>query len=73
MKWISVEDRLPDHDKKLYSVGVEVLVHGGVSGTAYYGKRINAISQFYKYGAPVDGITHWMPLPPCPEKDDDDS
>lgn len=70
--WISVDDRLPKHNKKIYSEGVEVLVWPrpnsatGVS-TAFYGRRINAISSFYKYGAVIDGITHWMPLPEPPE------
>jgi len=74
-EWISVNDRLPKHNKKIYSKGVEVIVwpsiladHVEVS-TAFYGKRVNAQSNFYLFGAVIEGITHWMPLPEPPEEE----
>lgn len=68
MKWISVEDRLPDD-------GVEVLDQD-CNKVHYYRKK------YYKYSfnncwfersedgdiIAVDGITHWMPKPKPPDK-----
>lgn len=58
-KWIRVEDRLPDHDKK-------VLVHP-------YGGRLGryAMHGTKKWYCPIDfeeiTVTHWMPFPETPE------
>ena len=58
MKWISVEDRLPDSDTHL------IVCHddGGV-GTAFFYNDL--FSRDWR--SIFDDITHWMPLPEPPE------
>ena len=57
-KWISVEERLPEKDVKVLTYGV-------------YGFSVNYRDRFSGKWRGVNGrpqwITHWMPLPPCPE------
>lgn len=72
--WIPVTDRLPECDIKPDSFGVQVLIwpHATFRGTAdsptaFYGCRVTNDPSFYLYGAVVDGITHWMPLPEGPK------
>jgi len=66
--WISVEDQLPKCPRKAGSPGVEVLIHPRHVGevTAFYGRRVTSQPNFYRYGALVNGVTHWMPLPAVP-------
>lgn len=67
--WISVEDRLPACSKKAGSLGVEVIVYPQPEkgeSTAFFGCRLTDEPDFYKYGARVYGVTHWMPLPAAP-------
>ncbi|WP_332689474.1 DUF551 domain-containing protein, partial [Devosia sp.] len=62
--WNSVEDRLPEHNKKSGSLGVECLIfpkHNGQS-TAFYGKRIKDRGCWYYAGAEVVGVTHWKEI-----------
>ncbi len=73
-KWISVNDRLPECDKTPDSFGVQVLVYPHVknfgtttSPIAFYGTRVTDEPTFYFYGAVVNTITHWMPLPEGPK------
>jgi len=68
-RWISVEDRLPECDMRDGSIGIEVLVYPPVERgeqTAFYGRRVSTEPGFYKYGAEIGNITHWMPLPAAP-------
>lgn len=74
-KWISVKDRLPECDETPDSFGVQVLIwpHATFNGsadapTAFYGRRITNEPSFYLYGAVIDNVTHWMPLPKGPNK-----
>ena len=64
--WIACSERMPDCDMQDRSFGVEVLVHPHTERTAFYGCRQTKEPNFYKYGAVLSGITHWMPLPPAP-------
>lgn len=70
MKWISVEDRLPENDDLVFTYPPDD--HGNISYTGYYNK-IGAqwITTDYdpNYGIEevVIDVTHWMPLPPPPE------
>ena len=73
--WISVTDRLPECDQREGSFGVEVFIwppHESES-TAFFGKRYQDESGFYKYGTILTGITHWSEVrlptaPPQPEQ-----
>ena len=61
MKWISVEDRLPENntDYLIYSQGeVFVCRYWGNIGKWLSGDARCSNNQL---------VTHWMPLPPCPE------
>nr|WP_249192071.1 DUF551 domain-containing protein [Burkholderia ambifaria] len=67
--WISVDERLPACNRKASSQGIEVLIWPAMESgekTAFFGKRISMKPMFYRYGAPVHGVTHWMALPDAP-------
>lgn len=67
--WISVDERLPECDMRPDSLGVEVIVYPKPEkgeSTAFFGCRITAQPDFYKYGNRIGGVTHWMPLPAAP-------
>ncbi|KVE08407.1 DUF551 domain-containing protein [Burkholderia anthina] len=67
--WISVDEKLPTCNRKAGSLGVEVLIYPAMETgerTAFFGRRISQKPTFYRYGAAVHGITHWMPLPDEP-------
>ncbi|MBR8123268.1 DUF551 domain-containing protein [Burkholderia multivorans] len=67
--WISVDERLPKFDRKAGSFGTEVLIWPPMESgerTAFFGRRVGTKPSFYRYGAPVYGVTHWMPLPDAP-------
>ncbi|WP_322067965.1 DUF551 domain-containing protein [Burkholderia cenocepacia] len=69
--WITVEERLPICNRKAGSLGVEVLIYPAMETgerTAFFGRRISQKPTFYRYGAPVHGVTHWMPLPAEPPR-----
>ncbi|MDS0850084.1 DUF551 domain-containing protein [Burkholderia cenocepacia] len=69
--WITVEERLPTCNRKAGSLGVEVLIYPAMETgerTAFFGRRISQKPTFYRYGAPVQGVTHWMPLPAEPPR-----
>lgn len=59
-RWISVKDRLPE--KTMLVLGV---VHGHVGELAY----INNRNLFERRERPIEGVTHWMPLPEPPEEE----
>jgi hypothetical protein len=40
--------------------------HSGIDGQAYYGMRATDHPEFYKHGAPLLWVTHWMHLPEGP-------
>ena len=62
-RWISVEERLPDHEH-------EVLVYtdryGGRTEFAYYVRHLEAWYQ--NCCLLIPNVTHWMPLPEPPEE-----
>ncbi|MCA7953902.1 DUF551 domain-containing protein [Burkholderia seminalis] len=67
--WISVDQKLPTCNREAGSLGVEVLIYPAMETgerTAFFGRRISQKPTFYRYGAPVHGVTHWMPLPDAP-------
>lgn len=65
--WISVNDDLPKCDMTPNSFGVLVEIRPRYlfcdadkpERFAYYGCRQTDKPNFYKYGAVIDGITHW--------------
>lgn len=68
--WISVNDQLPPYNRKIGSLGVEVLIWPAMESgerTAFFGRRISQKPSFYRYGTPVHGVTHWMPMPANPD------
>ncbi len=64
MKWISVEDRLPEPDTHL------IICHDdGLVGTAYFSKHL-----FQRdWRSIFSDVAHWMPLPSAPGENDDNS
>jgi hypothetical protein len=71
-QWISVEDRLPEHDQEVmtYSATNNSMPSSMLMGITRYTKQENT-SYFYG-GNPGDGykVTHWMPLPQPPKEGD---
>ncbi|VWD01485.1 hypothetical protein BLA17378_05268 [Burkholderia aenigmatica] len=69
--WVSVDEKLPSCKRKHGTLGVEVLIWPAMESgerTAFFGRRISQKPTFYRYGAPVHGVTHWMPLPAEPPR-----
>lgn len=72
--WVSVKDYKPPCSSNPDILGTEVLIwprdisHAGTSdnATAFYGRRVTGRPEFYKYGAIINGITHWAYLPEGP-------
>ena len=71
-EWVSVEERLPDEELKRFkelflwenAVEVLVMIQGAYTATTLYwdGERFYDEARSYK-------VTHWMPLPAPPGKD----
>jgi hypothetical protein len=70
--WLEVVMIKPRCPRKLDALGEPVLIwprnpHGfEADGHAYYGRRATGKPTFYKYGAEIHGVTHWMPMPAGP-------
>ncbi len=73
LKWVSVDDRLPDAELQEYKrrfpdeyeMGVIVMIEGAlVPNHLYYdGERFREYAEdVYEYD-----VTHWMELPPAPK------
>lgn len=72
--WVSVKDRLPECDMKSGSFGVQVLIWphatfhcSSDSPVAFYGCRVTDQPSFYLYGAVINDVEYWMPLPEGPK------
>lgn len=67
--WTHVDSAEPSHNKRNESFGTEYFVHPSQPGerTAFYGRRLGGKAKWYRHGAPVTGVTHYMPLPAAPE------
>lgn len=79
LEWISVEDRLPEADfpKDTKRVSIKVLVcsaHGSVR-TLSRQRWITNLSPLkyhdWEWSKNAKNITHWMPLPEPPRKEND--
>lgn len=66
-EWIDITKRKPKGGRPGFGVEVLVWPRDFDSGTAFYGTRFSSRGCFYKYGARVEGVTHWMPLPEGPK------
>lgn len=65
MKWISVEERLPeDFDTKVVWTDRGILYLATFTGLRWYASGGDTIRD--------EEVTHWMPLPPPPEGGQDD-
>ncbi len=68
MKWISVEERLPEDMEFGCIVYYENDVTKAVTNTdAYFEHKGFCIFDKNSRARPVVGVTHWMPLPEPPE------
>lgn len=61
-EWVSVEDRLPEQKHN-------VLAYSPKSGVAE-ADYADGVWMQYRWSAVMDGVTHWMPLPAPPGKED---
>ena len=74
--WLKVEMVKPECPRDPDAFGAPVLIwprnpHGnnsGIDGHCYYGRRATGKPAFYKYGAEILGVTHWMPMPNEPNE-----
>jgi hypothetical protein len=67
--WRSIAE-VPPHNPRKDSLGTEYLIWPATDGgdrTAFFGRRLGGMPCWYRYGAPVHGVTHWQPLPPAPK------
>lgn len=65
-EWISVEERLPEEEKTvLYYDGTNV------GACNFYHGHFHIID-FYEFDR-IEGVTHWMPLPKPPRKEDENA
>ena len=71
MKWISVEERLPEIGKKILFTASEHCCSGDniEIGKYYYAKYLTNPKFIWENssGNTVINVTHWMPLPEKPE------
>ena len=68
MEWISVKDRLPDHNQEIRFKGMfpfecEGFFEKTEKGFTFFHKSTD-IKKIYS----IYGITHWMPLPKLPNE-----
>ena len=61
-EWVSVEERLPEQKHN-------VLAYSPKSGVAE-ADYADGVWMQYRWSAVMDGVTHWMPLPTPPGKED---
>lgn len=73
--WIEADKKKPTCGSDPDALGTPVLIwplnpdgeNRGIDGHAYYGRRATGgRATFYKYGAEIHGVTHWMPMPKGP-------
>ncbi len=66
MKWISVDDKLPDDDKNYYESVLVYCAYGACKefDDAYLTDNKTWLDEKYNAQIPV---THWMPLPEPPK------
>jgi len=69
MKWISVEEKLPSYTKQCGGDQFAVVLMADNTGAVWAGDYING--KFCVFGVEHAHITHWMPFPTPPEKDDE--
>ena len=69
--WISVEERLPEVDKRYggYEYSAELFVYDGLRRRAAYYCHTSGVWYDSRYEDDTFEVTHWMPLPEPPEED----
>lgn len=85
MKWISVKERLPEHNQKVVALGtlnrskeygeditdIFVVTYTRTQQMIRNGKIFNNWTfPTMTYGNMIHSVTHWMPLPPLPLPND---
>lgn len=70
-RWISVEERLPEADKRYggYEYSAELLVYDGLRRRAAYYCHTSGVWYDSRYEDDTFEVTHWMPLPEPPKED----
>jgi hypothetical protein len=69
-EWISVEERLPEHDKLVLVCDANEGVHGYVGIWSFEIDKDDGSDCWYDSGGwwhPLEEVTHWMPLPEPPK------
>ena len=69
-RWISVEERLPEVDKRYdgYEYSAELLVYDGLRRRAAYYCHTSGVWYDSRYEDDTFEVTHWMPMPEPPKE-----
>ena len=67
-KWISVKDKLPEHQTTCitYTPSSNIVCEADYEYVYGEGRWVDPVENYEEY----KGITHWMPMPLPPEKDE---
>ena len=62
--WISVKDRLPELNEKVFSVNVLVYCHDRYVGISYFQNKEFINPEGFDI---IDNVEYWMPIPKLPK------
>ena len=70
-RWISVEERLPEVDKRYgeYEYSAELLVYDGLRRRSAYYCHTSGVWYDSRYEDDTFEVTHYMPLPELPKEE----
>ncbi|HAJ4242739.1 TPA: DUF551 domain-containing protein [Escherichia coli] len=65
MNWVKCSERMPEETDDIIVVSDDIVM-SGISYSRRKGFYISALE--YDEDAPIDDVTHWMPLPEPPSE-----